>query len=269
MIRSGLTLAFLALWTMPLQSQQHQHHPRSQSTELPIFTEEREAAALVFVRKHRPEMARMLEHLKENHREHYERHIRDLFRTSERLANLRQRDSEHAKLALKGWQLESRLHMMAAQMAQHPDQVEKRKEALQKGFEELIDIQIQIAARQVAQLQNQVKMATERHEKMKARRKQMAQQRLEQVLQAIHKKRAHPPETPKSSKELKPVKPLEKKRSPEEVQKDAQSLFAPMAPWRTIGWQTSLITGIQESRKVKKPILLWVFIDRPVDDERC
>ena len=39
--------------------------------------------------------------------------------------------------------------------------------------------------------------------------------------------------------------------------------------WREITWKSCLLAGLQESRATNKPILLWVFIDRPADDARC
>lgn len=39
--------------------------------------------------------------------------------------------------------------------------------------------------------------------------------------------------------------------------------------WRKIAWKTCLLNGLKTSRKENKPVMLWVFIDRPIDDERC
>jgi len=39
--------------------------------------------------------------------------------------------------------------------------------------------------------------------------------------------------------------------------------------WRKINWKTCLLDGIRASRKQNKPMVLWVFIDLPVDDKRC
>ena len=39
--------------------------------------------------------------------------------------------------------------------------------------------------------------------------------------------------------------------------------------WRDIAWRTCLVQGLNESRKTNKPLILWMFIDRPIDDERC
>jgi hypothetical protein len=38
---------------------------------------------------------------------------------------------------------------------------------------------------------------------------------------------------------------------------------------REIQWKTCLLEGLQASREQGKPALLWIFIDRPVDDARC
>ena len=39
--------------------------------------------------------------------------------------------------------------------------------------------------------------------------------------------------------------------------------------WRKIEWKSCLLEGVKEAREKKRPIVCWVFIDRPVDDERC
>ncbi len=39
--------------------------------------------------------------------------------------------------------------------------------------------------------------------------------------------------------------------------------------WRKIAWNTCLLDGLKASRDQHKPIMLWIFIDRPIDDERC
>lgn len=39
--------------------------------------------------------------------------------------------------------------------------------------------------------------------------------------------------------------------------------------WRAIAWKSCLLDGLKESRATGKPLLCWVFIDRPADDERC
>ena len=53
------------------------------------------------------------------------------------------------------------------------------------------------------------------------------------------------------------------------LQAQIDSLKAVKVAWRQIDWKTCLLDGLQESRFQKKPALLWIFIDRPVDDARC
>src|SRR5687767_13810045 len=57
---------------------------------LPGITPEREAAVMTFVKHHHAELAELLIHLKENAPKEYERAVRDLFRTSERLAQVQE-----------------------------------------------------------------------------------------------------------------------------------------------------------------------------------
>ncbi len=47
------------------------------------------------------------------------------------------------------------------------------------------------------------------------------------------------------------------------------ALKAPDVAWRGIAWRTCLLDGLKASREAKKPVALWVFIDRPADDARC
>lgn len=50
---------------------------------------------------------------------------------------------------------------------------------------------------------------------------------------------------------------------------EVNALHVEQVAWRKIAWKTCLLDGIRESRKQHKPMILWIFIDRPVNDERC
>src|SRR5437763_10478059 len=67
---------------------------------LPRFTEEREAAALFFVRKHCADLIPLLEELKKSNRPAYEQQVRETFQITELLADL-QEDSKRYDLELK------------------------------------------------------------------------------------------------------------------------------------------------------------------------
>ena len=53
------------------------------------------------------------------------------------------------------------------------------------------------------------------------------------------------------------------------LQAEIKALKAPNVAWREIGWKSCLLEGLREARARNKPAILWVFIDRPIDDERC
>jgi hypothetical protein len=60
-----------------------------------------------------------------------------------------------------------------------------------------------------------------------------------------------------------------KAATPEALKADIEALKATKVAWRGIAWKSCLLEGLKESRAKNKPALLWVFIDRPVDDARC
>ena len=57
--------------------------------------------------------------------------------------------------------------------------------------------------------------------------------------------------------------------TPEALRVEIENLKAAKVAWREIAWKSCLIEGLKESREKKKPVLLWIFIDRPADDARC
>jgi hypothetical protein len=57
--------------------------------------------------------------------------------------------------------------------------------------------------------------------------------------------------------------------APEALVQQIKALQAPRVAWRQIAWKSCLLEGLTESRAKSKPVLLWVFIDRPTDDARC
>jgi hypothetical protein len=57
--------------------------------------------------------------------------------------------------------------------------------------------------------------------------------------------------------------------TPDQLQAAIEALRPRRLAWREIAWRSCLLEGLKESREKNKPVLLWVFIDRPVDDARC
>lgn len=63
--------------------------------------------------------------------------------------------------------------------------------------------------------------------------------------------------------------PAKKALTPETLTAEIEALKAGKVAWREIAWKSCLLEGLKESREKRKPALLWVFIDRPIDDARC
>lgn len=58
-------------------------------------------------------------------------------------------------------------------------------------------------------------------------------------------------------------------RTPEQIRAVVDGMVEKDVAWRTVQWRTCLIDGLRESKQTGKPVVLWIFIDRPIDDERC
>ena len=80
-----------------------------------------EGQALAFAREHHAELAGLLESLKYTNRREYDRGIQELFRTSDRLAKLKEKSSDLYLAELKAWQLDSQIRLMQARMSMSED----------------------------------------------------------------------------------------------------------------------------------------------------
>lgn len=54
-----------------------------------------------------------------------------------------------------------------------------------------------------------------------------------------------------------------------ELKTEWQDMRLPNVAWRSIKWKTCLLEALRASRKKNKPLILWIFIDLPIDDKRC
>jgi hypothetical protein len=149
------------------------------------FTAEREAAALTFVRANRPELVAVLEELKGGNPAEYERAICDLFWTSETLATIRQDDPRRYDLALRTWQLETRTHLLASQIAGRPVEAERLRSELAETVQQLVDAQLETSVYDVRRLEAQLRRAQDRHQRLAGRRDELVRERMSALAQAI------------------------------------------------------------------------------------
>ena len=113
-------------------------------------TPEREAAVMTFVQRNHAELADLLVYLRASQPEEYERAIKEIFRTTERLAAVQERDPLQYELEVAAWTAQSRVQLLAAKLKMgSSDELVKQ---LRAGL----------------QIQNDAKVALLKHERQKA-----------------------------------------------------------------------------------------------------
>ena len=113
---------------------------------LPAWSVEREAAALAFVQQHQPELARLLDYLRKNQPRQYQRAVRELSRTVERLAQVRDRDPRRYELELQAWKTRSRVDLLAAKWQVKPD--DELRERLRAAIVDQMTVQKELLTRE-------------------------------------------------------------------------------------------------------------------------
>lgn len=105
-------------------------------------TEEQETAAINFAGKHHPELVTLLERLKHENKSQYNRAIRELASTNERLAKMT-RYPERQVQELNKWKLDSRIRLILARLKMaDPSEVDRLQSQLHALVEQRTDNQL-------------------------------------------------------------------------------------------------------------------------------
>jgi hypothetical protein len=167
-------------------------HPRwKESTRKKVdhgFTPEREAAALTFVKQYHPELANLLTVLKVKEKEEYYRAVRDLFRTSERLALYREKYPERYDLELRAWQVKSRIQLIATKIKLTPDDTQLAQQ-LKSALIEQVDVRLEMLRHDREQQAARLKRLDEQIETLQSQRELNAERQLEVLLRAAQKRK--------------------------------------------------------------------------------
>lgn len=162
------------------------------SEPLPRFTEEREAAALHFVRKQCPELVPLLEELKRGNRPAYEQQICETFQVTEFLADL-QDDPKRYGLELKTWKAENKALALVARLASPKEEdrkpVEDQLRALAK---ELAELEVRSLEHRVEVLDRELSSAREELGKARDNIDRTAREKFEAFKAKARKKRPGP-----------------------------------------------------------------------------
>jgi plasmid stabilization system protein ParE len=130
--------------------------PGSTASHLPRFTEEREAAALFFLKKHVPEVLPLLDELKRSNPAQYQQEVREIFQATEMLADLRDDPPRH-DLELKYWKTETKAHALAAKLSTSKEEERAKVEiGLREMARELVDLDIQFLELRADQLDKEL-----------------------------------------------------------------------------------------------------------------
>ena len=122
---------------------------KSKSKRVAGFTKEREAAAMTFVRVNHPELAALLEQLKLSDNAEYQRAIRELFVSSEKLAQLQERSPRRYADELELWKLNSRIQLLVARLAMMPE-AEAADSPQKNELRQAVEAQVQLRRAQLA-----------------------------------------------------------------------------------------------------------------------
>jgi hypothetical protein len=117
--------------------------------DLPL-TAEREAAVMAFVQQNHAELKELLNHLRDNRRQDYERAIRELSRDADRIGQWKARDGKQYGLEIQAWTIKSRIQLLTAHLAMG-DKEEIRNQ-LKSLLNEQIDVRTALAKHERARV---------------------------------------------------------------------------------------------------------------------
>jgi hypothetical protein len=143
-------------------------------------TSEQEIIVEQFVREHHRELAALLIHLKQHRNNEYQRAVRDLHRTYERLEPYRTRDPERFELELKLWQAQSRSQLLAARITMS-EEVQLRDQ-LREALEEQQQLRLTLLRRERERLSDRVGKLDEQIARLEKDRQQTVDRQLAALL---------------------------------------------------------------------------------------
>jgi hypothetical protein len=156
---------------------------------LPRFTEEREAGALFFVKKHLPELLPLLTELKKNDAARYQQEICEVFQVTEKLADMQDEPKRH-ELELKIWKAENRAHLLVARLRAPPEEERKKlQEQLREVARELVGLDIQVLEAQAEEVDRELGEIKDELARTKDQLEQKIKARYEDLLNKAKKPR--------------------------------------------------------------------------------
>jgi len=197
-----LTLAFLPLGLLLAQeneSARGQAEPPGRGARPPMaVTPERESAVMTFVERNHPALKDVLASLKSNRPKEYEKAIRDIYQTSERLANIKERDPKLYDLELKNWTLRSQIQLLTAQMVMvGTDEIRAQ---LRKLLNEQMDVRAEMLRLEQQRAQERLTRIDDELSKIGSDREKRVEKQLDLLMRSAQQSRPKAKVTARSEK---------------------------------------------------------------------
>lgn len=158
---------------------------------LPAWSVEREAEAITFVQQHQPELARLLVYLRKRDPRQYQRAVRELVRTAERLAQTKQRDARRYELELQLWKTRSRIDLLAAQWQMHPS--DELRERLRAAVTQQLAQQKDLLLSERERIAQRLEKLDAQLQTLETQQETEIERRMQALTDARRKQRAAPP----------------------------------------------------------------------------
>ncbi len=157
---------------------------------LPKFTEEREAAAIQFARKHLPDLPPILEKLKAADLKKYREEISEIFQVTELLSELQEQDPRRHDLELEIWKTQTRSLILVSRLRTAADEDKPRlTDDLQNAAKKLVDLDMLVLRLRVDELEKELNEAREELAKGEEKREALTKERYQKLFeQAKHRK---------------------------------------------------------------------------------
>jgi hypothetical protein len=149
---------------------------------------QREAVALALVREHHGELIELLDHLKSQKHKAYLQAIQELWRASERLATVRQRDPDRYDLELRAWKIDSRIRLLAAKLSMEQDP--ELEQQLKSALSERADVRLQLKTVVRDRVKTRLETMNAEIDKLTSEREQQLQQAFDKLVRGAAKARA-------------------------------------------------------------------------------
>ena len=173
-------------------------------------TPERQAAVMTFVQRNHAELADLLAHLKARQPEEYEGAVRELFRTTERLAQIQERDPLQYELEVALWTAQSQVQLLTARLMMSSS--DELQSALRAAVSAQIDARVALLKHQRQKSADRLSNIDREIQKVENGREQMIDKQLQLLTRAASEGRPTSI-VPKSAAPKNAAKPVKKTKA--------------------------------------------------------